>query len=145
MKKIIFVYVFLLIGIIQGFSQADAGCRNFTQTSVDLLNSSDYLPDGRFNAARLAQGDKIEMYKPFYKSRTYMIVISCEENLPGINVEIKDMARNVILKSDTTNVTQEFVYTPDKNQNLIISVEVEQSADMPAVDKGCVSVVIGFK
>jgi len=144
MKKFYIILVFFLTASTV-FSQSNPSCRDFTQSSVDLLNTNDYLPDGRFNSARLAQGDKIEMYKPFYMSRSYMIVVSCEENLPGIIVEIKDMARNVILSSTDHSVIHNFVYDPDKNQNLIISVEVVKSPDMPTSDKGCVSVVIGFK
>lgn len=144
MKKIYILFTFVIITSVS-FSQSNPSCVDFSQTSVDLLNSNDFLPDGRFNSARLAQGDKIEMYKPFYKSRTYMIVVSCEETLPGVIVEVKDMARNVILSSYDPNVEHEFVYTPDKNQNLIISVEVQKSPDMPASNKGCVSVVVGFK
>ncbi len=125
-------------------AQENVSCRDFTQTSVDILTENNFLPDGNFNSVRLCQGDKIEIYKPFYKGRDYMLIVTSEEVLPGIIVEVKDMTRKVILKSDKPEKLHQLNYTPDKNQNLIISVLVTKSEEYSAENKGCVSVVIGF-
>lgn len=144
MRKIYIILFSLFISALT-LAQSNPSCVDFTRVSVDMINNNDFIPDGKFNSARLAQGDVIQMYKPFYKSKTYMIIVSCEDNLPGVTVKIQDMARNTIIESTESSVIHEFEYTPDKNQNLIFSVEVEKSADMPASEKGCVSVVIGYK
>lgn len=126
-------------------AQENASCRDFTQGSVEILTESDFLPDGRFNSVRLSQGDKIEIYKPFYRGRSYMLIISSELTLPGIVVEVKDISRRVILSSMEISSLHELVYSPEKNENLIIAVEVVKSEEFESTEQGCVSVVIGFQ
>lgn len=144
MKKIIVILLLLSIGFFIN-AQENASCRDFTQVSVDTLVENEFLPDGRYNSVKLNQGDKIEIYKPFYKGKNYMVIISSEETLPGIIVEIKDITRNVIINALEPNNIQELNFMPDKNQNLIISVKVTESEELDETKQGCVSVVVGFK
>ncbi len=144
MKKFITFLILLTFAFIIN-AQENASCRDFTQKSVDILTENDFLPDGRFNSIKLNQGDRIEVYKPFYRGKNYFLVISSDENLPGIIVEVTDVTRSIILESDEPSTLHEFEFSPDKNQNLIISVEVIESDDFDAKIQGCVSIVVGYK
>ena len=126
-------------------AQENASCRNFTQDGVSILTDNDFLPDGRFNSVKLSQGDKIEIYKPFYSGRDYLLIITAAENLPGITIEVKDISRKVIFKSDEPGSLHKFNYSPEKNQNLIISVKVVTSEEFEVTEIGCVAVVVGFQ
>ncbi len=127
------------------FSQENPSCRAFTNKYVNLLRSKNYLSDAHYNSVRLVQGDKIEVYKPFFREREYIIIVSCDPKLPGVNVSITDMGKNIIYKSEKTAKEQTIEISPKKNQNLIISVKTAKSEDYPKDYKGCVSIVIGFK
>jgi hypothetical protein len=143
--KIVIVIFMVFTSVFALNAQENASCRDFTQDGVTILTDNDFLPDGRFNSVKLSQGDKIEIYKPFYSGRDYLLVITAAENLPGITVEIKDISRKVIFQSDESNSLQEFNYTPERNQNLIISVKVTTSEELEETEIGCVAVVVGFQ
>lgn len=128
-----------------GFAQGDSGCRDFTQIDVELLNKKDYIPDGRFNSVKLTFGDKIQVYKPFYKGKKYLIIVSCDETIDGVSIELTDMTRKMIYKSDSATTMHIVEFVPDKNQNLIINVSVDKKDNQSTSIKACVSVVVGFK
>ncbi len=145
MVKIISLSLFF--NIFFGFyslAQENVSCRDFTQTAIDIINNNDYIPDGRFNTVKLTQGDKIQVYKPFYKGKKYMIIVACEDTLGGVSVQITDMTRKIFYKSDKPLTLHKIEFTPEKNQNLIISVDVGKKEGEPAV-RACVAVVVGFK
>lgn len=144
-KILVYSFLFNIIFVLSGISQESVGCRDFTQIDVDILNKKEYIPDGRFNSVKLTEGDKIQVYKPFYSGRKYMIIVSCEDNLDGLDVELTDMTKKVIYKSDQSQKRHEIVYEPDKNQNLIISVSVKTIGEQKISVKACVNVVVGFK
>ena len=143
--KTIIIFFIVFTSVLALNAQENVSCRDFTQNGVTILTDNDFLPDGRFNSIKLSQGDKIEIYKPFYSGRDYFLVITAEENLPGVTVEVKDISRKVIFQSDKPSNLQEFKYTPEKNQNLIISVKVTTSEELEATAQGCVAVVVGFQ
>lgn len=145
MKKIFFLIIMICFFSLNIFSQENAGCRDFTQNSITVLNDNDFLPDGKFNSVKLNPGDKIEVYKPFYKGRNYMIVVESDVALPGVSVELKDVTKNIIFSTTETKNVQEIIFTPEKNQNIIISVVVSKSEKATSTANACVSVVVGFK
>ena len=144
-KILIYTIVFNAIFILSGFAQGSDGCRDFTQIDVELLNENDYIPDGRFNSVKLTYGDKIQVYKPFYKGKKYLIIVSCDELIEGISIELTDMTRKLIYKSDSAINKHKVEFVPDKNQNLIINVSVDKKDNQNTSVKACVSVVVGFK
>jgi len=145
MKKIFFTIFVICLFNLQIYSQENAGCRDFTQNSITSLNENEFLPDGKYNSVKLNPGDKIEVYKPFYKGREYMILVQADVSLPGISVELKDVTKNIIYNTTEIKSVQEILFTPDKNQNIIISVVVSKSANVDINVNACVSVVVGFK
>ncbi len=146
MKKIFFMFLMGIALNVGAFAQGSSNsCRDFTQTGVEILNENDFIPDGRFNSAKVASDDRIEIYKPFYRGRNYMIVITIEDDMPGVYVEVKDITRKVILKNDEAQKVVKFEFVPEKNQNLIISVKVDKDADIPVDKKGCIAVLVGYK
>jgi hypothetical protein len=134
---------------IKAQNNSSNSCKNFTQTGVDILNENDYIPDGRFNTTKVAADDRIEIYKPFYRGRNYMIVITIEDDMPGVYVEVKDITRKVILKNDKAKKQVKFEFVPEKNQNLIISVKVDKNTETENTEtngkKGCIAVLVGYK
>lgn len=147
MIKKLLIFSFFILFLISGvFAQYNnASCKGFTNESVNILNENNYIPDGQYNSIRLAQGDEFDIYKPFYRSKKYMIVISCADVLPGLKVQIKNIQKEIIWESSQADKIQEFVFTPEKNQSLIISIKVVQSDEYSQNEKACVAVVVGFK
>lgn len=145
MKKILFVFLFTASSLYYVNAQYTSSCKNFTQTSVDILNKNDFIPDGRYHSVKLSQGDKINIYKPFYVHKEYLIVSTCENSLPGIKIAIQSMSKKMIFQSEDFSQIHKFKYKPERNQNLIISIEVGKSDTIPVVQKACTSVIIGFK
>lgn len=144
-KILIYSIVFNTIFLLSGFAQGSDGCRDFSQIDVEILNKNDYIPDGRFNSVKLTYGDKIQVYKPFYKGKKYMIIVSCDDMIDGISIELTDMTRKMIYKSDSAVCKHKVEFVPDKNQNLIINVSVDKNNNQTSTIKACVSVVVGFK
>jgi len=89
----------------------------------------------------------MEVYKPFYSSKEYYIMVSCEDCLPGINVTLLDMDNSIVYNSQKPQQKVEINYKPPKNQNLRISLTVAQDniSNTKNANKGCVSMVVGFK
>ena len=137
----LFFNIFLVFHV---SAQQNVSCRDFTQTVIKIINDNDYIPDGRFNTVKLTQGDKIQVYKPFYKGKKYIIIVASEDTLGGVNVQLTDMTRKVFYKSDKAKNLHKIEFTPEKNQNLIISVDVDKKEGEPSV-RACVAVVVGFK
>ncbi len=140
MKKIIisFVIFFMLIYSIS----AKAQCADFVKKGLTKLDTTVYLHDGRVNAISLSEGDNIDVYKPFYKDRNYRIVVLAE-NLSGVTFKIVDTQKKVIFNSAEKHSTT-WDYTPEKNQNLIITVQVPKVHEDEGAT-GCVAVIIGYK
>ena len=143
MKRIVLFSIILISLLLTSFGQTGATCKDLAQAGLEIINSHNYIPDGRFNSTVLKLNDVSQVYKPFIKGKKYMIVIKGDEALPGFDVTLSDMTRKVIYHQNTDKDEFIFEYTPDKSQNLIISVKVNDSADVPADTQGCVSIIIG--
>jgi len=142
-------YIAILIIVLSfGYNSLaqDASCKGFAKSGLAVLDTSVFVHDGRYNTVRLSEGDKIDIYKPFYKGRKYKIVAMAEAELPGLNITIKDVKRQELYKSDETLGTQEWEYVPTRTENLIISVEIPKitTEDGEKLKRACVAIIIGF-
>jgi len=151
MKFKLYLTLILLIAVYQEtLSQMDVGCKVFVKKGFSTLDTSTFTHDGRYNALKLSPGQTFEIYKPFYKTRNYRIVVLADEKLPGITFEILDVYRKPIYTSGKYDITQYYDYTPDKNQNLVIRVKVGESEKNKTDKKDtpetfCVGVLIGYE
>lgn len=126
-------------------AQASASCKNFAKSGFDILDTAVFVHDGRYNALKLSEGDKIDVYKPFYKGRTYKIVVLSEENLQELSFKVINIQRQTLYESETLENAQYWEYTPEKNENLIITVEIPGTEDEEKIETGCVAVIVGYK
>lgn len=143
MTKIVLSLYILIFGLSAIFGQATTNCRELANKGIEILNEKSYIPDGRFNSTLLKQNDITQVYKPFIHGKKYMIVINTDDTLPGFEVTLSDMTRKIIYKKNTSENKLAFEYTPDKSQNLIISVKVNSSEDLGPDIRGCVNIIIG--
>lgn len=144
LKSLIFIFAIILFAK-SSFSQTSASCKNFAKTGFEILDTTIYVHDGRYNALKLSEGDKIDVYKPFYKGRTYKIVVLSEENLPNLTFKVINIQRQTLYESDNTTNSQSWEYTPEKNENLIITVEIPTPEGTEKLENGCVAVIVGYK
>ena len=130
--------------IFLSFSSADAQCIDLVKTKgFTYLDTSKYIPEARFNALPLREGDDVDIYKSFFKGRNYRIVVVGAENMPILNFKVTNFQRQVLYDSNITK-EESWDFISDKNQNLIISVEVPKVEKDKKPQSGCIAVVIGF-
>lgn len=126
------------------FSSVNAQCVDLVKTKgFTFLDTSKYIPEARFNALPLREGDDVDIYKSFFKGRKYRIVIVGAENMPKLNFKVTNFQRQILYDSNITK-EESWDFVSDKNQNLIISVEVPKAEKDKKPQSGCVAVVIGF-
>ncbi len=125
-------------------SAADAQCIDLVKTKgFTYLDTAKYIPEARFNALPLREGDDVDIYKSFFKGRNYRIVVVGAENMPKLNFKVTNFQRQVLYDSNITK-EESWDFVSDKNQNLIISVEVPKADKDKKPQSGCVAVVVGF-
>ena len=122
----------------------DAQCIDLVKDKgFTYLDTSKYVPEARFNAMPLREGDDIDIYKSFFKGKEYRIVVIGAENMPKLNFKVTNFQRQVLFDSSIAK-TESWDFPSDKNQNLIISVSVPKPSEKKKrPESGCVAVVIG--
>lgn len=142
-NKILFPALFFLN--IFFLHTTSAQCTDFVVSEgFSTLDTSQYIPEGRFDAMVLSQGDYLKVYKSFFRGKTYRIAVCADNNLGKLNFKIKTMQGEVIYDSQNSGSEKIWDYTSDKNQNLIINVELPPS-DGSIPKSGCVAVILGYK
>ena len=123
----------------------DAQCLDFVKTKgFKILNTEKYIPEGRFDAMMLSEGDNLSVYKSFFRGKTYRVVVVGAENLPALNFQIKTMQGQVIYDNTANGNTTHWNYTSDRNQNLMVYIEIPSSYQTQP-KTGCVAVVLGYE
>ncbi|MCF6367116.1 MAG: hypothetical protein L3J35_13075 [Bacteroidales bacterium] len=140
-----FLHTILLIVLIAGgSSNINAQCLDLVKTTgFNKLNTELYVPEGRFDALTLSEGDNLKVYKSFFRGKTYKIVVIGAENMPKLKFQVKTMQGNVIYDNSEDN-SDNWEYTSDRNQNLMITVEIPSNSDSQ-IDTGCIAVLLGYK
>ncbi len=138
--SLILITLFSLYGL-----KTNAQCLDFVKTDgFERLNTELYIPEGRCDAMTLSEGDNLTVYKSFFRGRTYKVVVTGEKNIKLINFQIKTMQGDLIFDNSLNNNTESWEYTSDKNQNLMITVELPSSSGSQ-IETGCVAVILGYK
>lgn len=136
----------LLISIISLFtiSKSEAQCIDLVKDKgFTYLDTSKYIPEARFNALPLREGDDVDIYKSFFKGRNYRIVVVGAENMPKLNFKVTNFQRQTLYDSNVDKM-ESWDFISDKNQNLIISVEVPEAEKDKKPQSGCIAVIVGF-
>jgi hypothetical protein len=138
--KTIYILIILFISSVSIHAQ----CLDFVQTKgFEILDTDTHVPEGRFDAMILSEGDNLTVYKSFFRGKTYRVVVLGAETLPGLQYKVKTMNGDVIYENINDD-SKFWDYTSDRNQNLIISVEIPyETGTQPA--SGCVAVILGYK
>ncbi len=144
MKKLKLTLLLIIIFAIK-FNNIYAQCMDFvTSTGFQILDTAKYVPEGRFDAMTLSQGDYLKVYKSFFRGKTYRIVICADKNIPKLNFKVQSMQGEIIYENTAAENSETWEYTSDKNQNLIIKVIIP-SAENTKPKSGCVAVILGYK
>ncbi len=142
-KKTYFILFFGLLFLNSHFSYAQ--CTDFAKSEgLKVLNTDEYIHDGRFNAIKLKQGDDIYIYKAFYAGENYRIVVVAEKKLGNIKIQMTDFKReNTIFSNE--NGEKYFNFLPKKSQRAIIHIVIPPAAKEQKSEKGCVAILFGLK
>ena len=145
MKNIkLIILVFSVMAISSGTIKGQ--CLNFAKsTGFTALDTAMFIPEGRLSALPLSEGDNMDVYKSFFKGKTYKIVVVGAGNLPAPDFKVVNFQRQVIFDSSKNNSTQSWEFTSQKNQNLIISASIPMAKDPNNIQTGCIAVIVGFK
>jgi len=137
--------ILLIILITLKYEIAHTQCTEFvTSKGFDVLDTGQFVPEGRFDALTLSQGDYLTVYKSFFRGKTYKIVVVADEKIPTLKFQVKSMQGEVIYDNSNAKDPETWEYTSDKNQNLIIKVELPPAlGTLPK--SGCVAVLLGYK
>ena len=141
--KLLFFTISLFFTL-NSLAQSISSCKDFAKKGIIEFDTSNYVHDGRYNALKVGEGEKFDVYKPFYRGRKYKIIVIAEENLPGVNLKIDNIRRQELYKSEDKANKQIWIYEPLRNENLIISIEVEANESEVSKNRGCVAVLVGF-
>jgi len=145
MNKFLIKFIVLSFFSLFILNKSKAQCIDLVKDKgFTYLDTSKYMPEARFNALPLREGDDVDIYKSFFKGRNYRIVVVGAENMPKLNFRVTNFQRQVLYDSNITKM-ESWDFLSEMNQNLIISVQVPKQTDKKKKpESGCVAVVIGF-
>jgi hypothetical protein len=124
---------------------SNSQCLDFVKTKgFQILDTEKYVPEGRYDAMVLSEGDNLSVYKTFFRGKTYRIVVTTEETITSVHFQVKTMQGQVIYDSKDNPGLKFWDYTSDKNQNLIVFVDL-LPPKTAKVNSGCVAVILGYK
>ncbi len=132
------------------YSQSQAGCQVFAKSGLHLLDTARFTHDGKYNADKLTAGQAFEVYKPFYKDRSYRLAVIAADQLEGVTFEVLTIHQEVIFQSPAGRKSFTWDYVATKTQNLLIRVKadgtlVETKPDEKKIQGYCVALVIGLQ
>ncbi len=138
-------YIPIIIILMTGsFLKSEAQCIDLVKhKGFTYLDTAKYVPEARFNALPLREGDDVDIYKSFFKDRKYRIVVVGADNMPKLNFKVTNFQRQTLYDSNITK-EESWDFVSDKNQNLIISVYVPKPEKDKKPVSGCVAVIVGF-
>jgi len=141
MKKFVLITIFFFL-LTHSFCFAQ--CRQFT-TKHCLPQLAGYILAGQINSAPLYEGDVAELVLPLVRDNVYRIFICSADNLGKVRFKLLDTERNILFDNSTYNFTEYWDITTNSNRKLIVEVTVPKiSATNSIIQKGCVSIVVGY-
>lgn len=120
-----------------------AQCNGFAKKSLSKLKP--YLNTQQVFSTVLLNGDKTQLSSTFYYGDEYRLLITAEDALGKIQLNIKDIEGNVIFTTKAYGTIM-WDFNVETTQDLTLEVITPPAPANETVDKsGCVGIVIGFK
>ncbi|CAN5378287.1 hypothetical protein BH10BAC1_BH10BAC1_05740 [soil metagenome] len=117
-----------------------AQCNGFAKKSISKLKP--YLNTQQVFSTVLLSGDKTQLSSTFYFGDEYRLLISADDKLGKIQLNVKDANGNVVY---TTKAYGAIMWDFNVESTQDLTLEVITPAAQGEDKSGCVSVVIGFK
>jgi hypothetical protein len=139
MKKIFGILLLVLIYSTSSFGQ----CNGFAKKSVSKLKP--YLNTQQVFSTVLLNGDKTQLSSTFYYGDEYRLLISAQDQLGKIQLNIKDANGNIVFTTKAYGTIM-WDFNVESTQDLTLEVITPPAPASQTEDKGgCVSIIIGFK
>lgn len=139
MKNVLRIFLLLFVCHTTSYGQ----CNGFAKKSISKLKP--YLNTQQVFSTVLLNGDKTQLASTFYYGDEYRLLISAEEQLGKIQLNIKDSEGNVIFTTKGYGSIM-WDFNVESTQDLTLEVITPPAPAKETVDKsGCVSIVVGFK
>jgi len=138
-------YLSILISVSAFINVAVAQCTDFARKQgLAKLDTAQFIHDGYLNSVMLSEGENIDLYKPFFKGRTYRVIVLTPSKLPEVSLKAVNSERQIVVSKDSKNHLIVWEYTPDSNQNLVLTVKV-QNGNTAQKSSDCVAILVGYK
>lgn len=139
MKSILRILVLVLVCNTAGFAQ----CNGFAKKSISKLKP--YLNTQQVFGTVLLNGDKTQVSSTFYFGDEYRLLISADEKLGKIQLNVRDVDGKVVYTTKAYGSIM-WDFNVESTQDLTLEVVTPPAAEGQSEDKsGCVSIVVGFK
>lgn len=139
MKTVFRILFFVLVCNTASYAQ----CNGFAKKSISKLKP--YLNTQQVFSTVLLNGDKTQLSSTFYFGDEYRLLISADDKLGKIQLNVKDADGNVVYTTKAYGTIM-WDFNVESTQDLTLEVITPEAAAGQTEDKsGCVSIVIGFK
>lgn len=139
MKTLLKIIVLVLVCSSAGFAQ----CNGFAKKSLSKLKP--YLNTQQVFGTVLLNGDKTQVSSTFYFGDEYRLVISADDKLGKIQLNVKDAEGNVVYSTKAYGSIM-WDFNVESTQDLTLEVVTPPAAEGITEDKsGCVAIIVGFK
>ncbi len=139
MKTIIRILVLVLVCNTTGFAQ----CTGFAKKSISRLKP--YLNTQQVFGTVLLNGDKTQVSSTFYFGDEYRLLISADEKLGKIQLNVKDAEGKVVYSTKAYGSIM-WDFNVESTQDLTLEVLTPPGSEAQLEDKsGCVAIIVGFK
>ncbi len=142
MKKQAFLLLVLGLGI--GSSATFAQCDGFIKRKCAPVLVP-YINNGKSHKTVLESGDKARVNLNLNKGLSYRIIICAESTLNGLSYTVENNAGRVFKKEVLTSLTGITDLRVKQTGEYVINIQVPETKNAASAEKGCVSVLIGFK
>jgi hypothetical protein len=133
----------LLIIILAVNTASVAQCNGFAKKSISKLKP--YLNTQQVFSTVLLNGDKTQLSSTFYYGDEYRLLISADDKLGKIQLNVKD-ADGKVLYTTRGYGSIMWDFNVESTQDLTLEVLTPAASAGETFDKsGCVSIVVGFK
>lgn len=139
MKNILRILFIVLVYNTASYGQ----CNGFAKKSLSKLKP--YLNTQQVFGTVLLNGDKTQVSSTFYYGDEYRLLISADDKLGKIQLNVKD-ANGVVVYSTKAYGSIMWDFNVESTQDLTLEVVTPEAAAGQATDNsGCVAIIVGFK
>ena len=120
-----------------------AQCKAFVKNNLVQLES--YIHDGSYQAVMMSEGEEAEVYKTIFAGQQYRLLVCVENILPGVEVVVTDIRRNVLFDSRKGDNMKIWDFKSDVSQQIKVTIRIPKSQKSGEIAFGCAGVLFGLK